>query len=107
MRRLPARETDNRCPVVVFQSEVEMIVSDVFEALRACRIVPVVKPRQWLTELNNRLKTQVAQQEHLFDDFADELVVVFPKKLDSLSRRVLAVALIPPPPPALLENVHR
>jgi uncharacterized protein YtpQ (UPF0354 family) len=41
------------------------------------RIVPVVKPRQWLTELNARLKAQGVQQEQLVDDFADELVVAY------------------------------
>src|SRR5258707_7119676 len=41
------------------------------------RIVPVIKTRQWIVDLHNGLKTGGVTPEHLFDDFNNELVVVY------------------------------
>jgi uncharacterized protein YtpQ (UPF0354 family) len=45
--------------------------------LDPARIVPVIKDRQWLVELNRTLKAQGHAQEHLADDFNNELVIVY------------------------------
>jgi uncharacterized protein YtpQ (UPF0354 family) len=41
------------------------------------RIVPVIKNRQWIVDLHSGLKSRGADQEHLFEDFNNELVVVY------------------------------
>jgi uncharacterized protein YtpQ (UPF0354 family) len=41
------------------------------------RIVPVIKDRPWLVDLHKTLKARGSQQEHLADDFNNELVIVY------------------------------
>jgi len=41
------------------------------------RIVPVIKDRQWLADLHKTLKARGADQEHLFESFNDELIIVY------------------------------
>src|SRR5262245_36784693 len=48
------------------------------------RIVPVIKDRLWLAELQDIFKKQDAAQQPVFDDFNKELVVVYAE--DSASR---------------------
>lgn len=45
--------------------------------LDPARIVPVVKDRAWLAELQARFRQQSASQHPVFDDFNKELVVVY------------------------------
>jgi uncharacterized protein YtpQ (UPF0354 family) len=44
--------------------------------LDPAHIVPVIKDRPWLIDLNRTLKAQGHAQEHLADDFNNELVIV-------------------------------
>jgi len=50
------------------------------------RIVPVIKDRAWLAELQDRFKKQDASQQPLFDDLNDELVVVYAEDFDNKTR---------------------
>jgi uncharacterized protein YtpQ (UPF0354 family) len=49
------------------------------------RIVPVIKDRSWLAELQGRFKQKGASQP-LFEDFAGELVVVYAEDTDKATR---------------------
>jgi uncharacterized protein YtpQ (UPF0354 family) len=50
------------------------------------RIVPVIKDRAWLAELQGRFKKQDASQQPVFDDFNGELVVVYAEDTDKRTR---------------------
>jgi uncharacterized protein YtpQ (UPF0354 family) len=50
------------------------------------RIVPIIKDRAWLTELQGRFKKQDASQQPVFDDFNGELVVVYAEDTDKRTR---------------------
>ena len=50
------------------------------------RIVPVIKDRAWLMELQGRFKKHDASQQPLFDDFNGELVVVYAEDTDKRTR---------------------
>ena len=50
------------------------------------RIVPVIKDRAWLAELQGRFKKHDASQQPLFDDFNGELVVVYAEDTDKRTR---------------------
>jgi len=41
------------------------------------RIVPVIKDRQWLLDLQQTLKARGAEQEHLSERFNNELVIIY------------------------------
>ncbi len=50
------------------------------------RIVPIIKDRAWLAELQGRFKKHDASQQPLFDDFNGELVVVYAEDTDKRTR---------------------
>ena len=50
------------------------------------RIVPVIKDRAWLAELQGRFKQKSASQQPLYEDFAGELVVVYAEDTDKATR---------------------
>jgi uncharacterized protein YtpQ (UPF0354 family) len=50
------------------------------------RIVPIIKDRAWLAELQGRFKQKSASQQPLFEDFAGELVVVYAEDTDKATR---------------------
>jgi uncharacterized protein YtpQ (UPF0354 family) len=50
------------------------------------RIVPVVKDRAWLAELQARFKRQDASQQPLFDELNSELVIVYAEDTDNKTR---------------------
>ena len=50
------------------------------------RIVPVIKDRAWLAELQARFKRQDASQQPLFDELNSELVVVYAEDTDNKTR---------------------
>jgi uncharacterized protein YtpQ (UPF0354 family) len=45
--------------------------------LDRARIVPVIKDRKWLSDLQQTLKAQGKEQEHLSESFNDELIIVY------------------------------
>jgi uncharacterized protein YtpQ (UPF0354 family) len=45
--------------------------------LERSRIIPVIKDRPWLTGLHSGLKARGADQEHLAEDFNEQLVIVY------------------------------
>jgi uncharacterized protein YtpQ (UPF0354 family) len=50
------------------------------------RIIPVIKDRAWLAQLQARFKKQSAMQQPIFDDFNSELVVVYAEDTDKTTR---------------------
>jgi len=55
-----------------------MLQSDKTHAkLDRSRIVPVIKDRKWLSDLQQTLKAQGKEQEHLSESFNDELIIVY------------------------------
>ncbi len=50
------------------------------------RIVPVIKDRAWLAELQARFKRQDASQQPLFDELNSELVIVYAEDTDNKTR---------------------
>jgi uncharacterized protein YtpQ (UPF0354 family) len=54
--------------------------------LDRARIVPVVKDRAWLVELQGRFKKQSASQQPVYDDLNNELVIVYAEDTDKVTR---------------------
>lgn len=50
------------------------------------RIVPVVKDRAWLAELQRRFKKQSASQQPIFEELNDELVIIYAEDTDKITR---------------------
>lgn len=50
------------------------------------RIVPVIKDRTWLAELQSRFKQKSASEQPLFEDFVGDLVVVYAEDTDKATR---------------------
>lgn len=50
------------------------------------RIIPVIKDRGWLAQLQTRFKKQSATQQPVFDEFNSELVVVYAEDTDKATR---------------------
>jgi uncharacterized protein YtpQ (UPF0354 family) len=50
------------------------------------RIVPVIKDRAWLAELQDRYKAQDTSQQPVFDDFNNELVIVYAEDTPRITR---------------------
>src|SRR5207244_249888 len=56
---------------------VAALLQDAAPKLDRSRIVPVIKDRQWLTDLHRMLRAQGRDQEHLSEPFNDELAIVY------------------------------
>jgi uncharacterized protein YtpQ (UPF0354 family) len=50
------------------------------------RVVPVVRDRAWLVELQGRFKKQSASQQPVYDDLNNELVIVYAEDTDRITR---------------------
>jgi uncharacterized protein YtpQ (UPF0354 family) len=58
--------------------------------LDATRIVPVIKDRQWLEDNRKALRAKAPNLEFLFEDFNDELVIVYAEDTASRTRYLMA-----------------
>jgi uncharacterized protein YtpQ (UPF0354 family) len=54
--------------------------------LDPANIVPLIKHRPWLTELQTKFKEQNAAQQPVFDDFNNELAIVYAEDADNRTR---------------------
>src|ERR1700704_4394280 len=54
------------------------------------RIVPVIKGRAWLREVQQQIKTSGAQQEQLVEDLNDELVIAYAEDTAKATRYLTA-----------------
>ena len=50
------------------------------------RVVPVVRDRAWLVELQGRFKKQSASQQPVYDDLNNELVIVYAEDTEKITR---------------------